>query len=112
MTTSSTFKRSLLGAVYAALIVASAPAFAYGDGPAPIRAAQEALNPEDVNRVLIWVQLAGEAATNEAETLLRGHRAGTPPGPVEPTRDVLAEHIREAIAAQAREVTVAVAHRQ
>lgn len=108
METSKTLKRSLLGAACAAVALAAAPTFACNDSPEVTRAIQEALNPEDVNRVLIWVQLSGQAPVRAP---VRVHRAGLTSASVEPTRDVLAERIREAIAAQATGVVaVALAH--
>ena len=111
MTTSKTFKRSLLAAVSTALLFASAPASAYSDGLERIGVTQQALDTEDVNRLRIWVQLASQAQVMEAKTLVRVQPAGKGTGLVEPTRDVLAERIREAIAAQSRDM-VAVAFAQ
>jgi hypothetical protein len=76
----STLKRSLLGAVSAALIFASMPASAHcdgRDGPV-IKAAQQALDTNNVNRVLIWVQPSDEAEIKEAFTRVRAVRALNP----------------------------------
>jgi hypothetical protein len=75
-----TLKRSLLGAVSAALIFASMPASAHcdgRDGPV-IKAAQQALDTNNVNRVLIWVQPSDEAEIKEAFTRVRAVRALNP----------------------------------
>jgi hypothetical protein len=75
-----TLKRSLLGAVSAALIFASAPASAHcdgRDGPV-IKAAQQALDTNNVNRVLIWVQPSDEAEIKEAFGRVRSVRALNP----------------------------------
>lgn len=76
----TTLKRSLLGAVSAALIFASMPASAHcdgRDGPV-IKAAQQALDTNNVNRVLIWVQPSDEAEIKEAFTRVRAVRALNP----------------------------------
>lgn len=76
----STLKRSLLGAVSAALIFASMPASAHcdgRDGPV-IKAARQALDTNNVNRVLIWVQPSDEAEIKEAFTRVRAVRALNP----------------------------------
>lgn len=112
METSKTLERSLLGAACAALFLAAAPAFASNDGPEVARAIQEAVNPEDVNRVLIWVQLSGTAPIKDGRTPAWVVDAGKAPS-VEQERDVLAERIREAIAAQSRQArALAIAHQQ
>lgn len=139
MNTSKIFKQSLLAAVSASLLFASASASAHGDGRAGpvIKAAQQALDTDNVNRVLMWVQPADEAEIKEAflrvravrslyplakefadnyfsETLVRMHRAseGAATRKVEPEVDLLAEHMRQAIAAQFREVVAVAAERR
>lgn len=94
-------KTSLLAAVSATLIVAAAPASAHCDGvDGPVvKAARDALDAGDVNRVLIWVKPGDEAQIRDSfrktqavrklnatakdfadhafyETLVRVHRAG------------------------------------
>lgn len=94
-------KSSLVSVFSAALLLAAAPASAHCDGvDGPvIKAARQALDTGDVNRVLIWVKPAEEAGLRDAfrkarevrqlgatakeladhsfyETLVRVHRAG------------------------------------
>lgn len=96
-----TVKASVLAALSAALLLAAGPASAHCDGEdgPVIKAAQQALDTGNVNRVLIWVQAADQAQIKSAfrntldvrqlspaarkladhsffETLVRVHRAG------------------------------------
>ena len=96
-----TAKAAALATVSAALLFAAAPASAHCDGEdgPVVKAAQEALDSGNVNRVLIWVQPTDEAQIKDAfhktldvrhlnpsakkladhyffETLVRVHRAG------------------------------------
>ncbi|OHC76005.1 MAG: hypothetical protein A3H24_02195 [Rhodoferax sp. RIFCSPLOWO2_12_FULL_60_11] len=96
-----TVKASVLATLSAALLLSAAPAFAHCDGEdgPVIKAAQQALDTGNVNRVLIWVQASDQAQIKEAfrktldvrqlnpsakkladyaffETLVRVHRAG------------------------------------
>jgi hypothetical protein len=96
-----TAKASVLAALSAALLLAATPASAHCDGvDGPvIKAAQQALDTGNVNRVLIWVQASDQAQIKDAfhqtldvrqlspsakkladyaffETLVRVHRAG------------------------------------
>lgn len=96
-----TVKASALATLSAALLLAAGPASAHCDGEdgPVIKAAQQALDTGNVNRVLIWVQPADQAQIKEAfhktldvrqlspsakkladysffETLVRVHRAG------------------------------------
>lgn len=96
-----TVKASALATLSAALLLAAGPASAHCDGvDGPvIKAAQQALNTGNVNRVLIWVQPSDQAQVKDAfrqtldvrqlsptakkladyaffETLVRVHRAG------------------------------------
>lgn len=96
-----TVKASVLATLSAALLLAAGPASAHCDGEdgPVIKAAQQALDTGNVNRVLIWVQTADHAQIKDAfrktldvrqlspaakkladytffETLVRVHRAG------------------------------------
>lgn len=97
----NTVKASLLATLSAALLLAAVPASAHCDGEdgPVIKAAQQALDTGNVNRVLIWVQASDHASIKDAfrntldvrqlsssakkmadhyffETLVRVHRAG------------------------------------
>lgn len=97
----TTAKAAALATISAALLLAAGPASAHCDGEdgPVIKAAQQALDSGNVNRVLIWVQQTDEAQIKDAfrkaievrqlnpsareladhyffETLVRVHRAG------------------------------------
>jgi hypothetical protein len=124
MNTSKTFKGSLLGVVSAALLFASSPASAKCDvrhGPA-IKAAQQALDTDNVHRVLAWVQPSAQAQIEEAFHRARAVRALNPLAKEFASsylfealarvnrvceEDLLAERMRQALAVQSRQVFAA-----